>query len=296
LRCRRARPSLAGMGLTGVLLAGSSMLGSSSIGHSRLTLVRHGQSTYNAEGRFTGWADVPLTTAGHEEAKAAGRMLAGIKIDVAFTSELQRAIATADIVLDHSCSQRIPVHRHWRLNERHYGSLTGRLKADVVAEYGADMVTHFRHSYDTPPPLVDDAHPAFPGNDPMYSHVPRHLLPRGEGLHDTFLRCVPYFESAIVPELQHGQNVLVAAHGHVIRALIKHLEQLSDAQIATVSISNGVPLVYELDEHLRPIAPADGHAGKGGGGDGGGGGGDGGGGGSLAEAADEHACLGMWLR
>jgi len=244
----------------------------------QLTFVRHGQSVYNAEGRFTGWTDVPLTPLGRQEAAAGGRALAnrGARFDVCFTSELERAIDTASIVLEHCGQQHVPVRRHWQLNERHYGSLTGRLKADVTAEHGAHQVDLWRHAFDTPPPPCAESHPEHPIHDPKYASVPRHLLPAGECLRETLARCLPFYERYIAPELAAGRHVLVAAHGHIIRALIKALEQLDDDEIAHVSIPNGLPLVYQLDERLRPIRPPD-HR-------------------PQSEPGGKHACLGVWLR
>jgi 2,3-bisphosphoglycerate-dependent phosphoglycerate mutase len=168
------------------------------------------------------------------------------------------------------------VHRHWRLNERHYGMLTGQLKADAVAEHGAAQVKLWRHAYSIPPPRVAESHPLHPRHDKKYAHVPAHELPCGECLHQTLERCRPFFESHIAPELRRGRNVLVAAHGHVIRALIKELEQLSDDEVSHVSVPNGVPLVYKVDEALRPIAPLD-HIG------------------GSAAARGRYSCLGEWL-
>jgi len=247
--------------------------------HATLTFVRHGQSVWNAEGRFTGWTDVPLTALGREEAAAGGSALRehGATFDIVFTSELSRAIDTAHILLEHSGQQSdVPVHRHWRLNERHYGMLTGQLKADAVAEHGAAQVKLWRHAYSIPPPRVAESHPLHPRHDKKYAHVPAHELPCGECLHQTLERCRPFFESHIAPELRRGRNVLVAAHGHVIRALIKELEQLSDDEVSHVSVPNGVPLVYKVDKALRPIAPLD-HIG------------------GSAAARGRYSCLGEWL-
>jgi len=221
----------------------------------RVCFVRHGQSEWNAAKRFTGWTDIDLTEHGREEAAAGGMALRahGLSFDRAFTSELRRAQETLAIALHASGQPDVPTMRHWRLNERHYGALQGRGKQACVDEFGVERVRVWRNAYAVPPPLVSEHAPAFPGNDPKYATVKRSLLPRGECLHDTLQRAVPFWDEHVVPELASGRSVLIAAHGHSIRALVKHLDRISDDEIASVSIPNGIPLLYELDHDLRPI-------------------------------------------
>lgn len=226
--------------------------------HATLCLVRHGQSAWNAAHRFTGWTDVDLTDLGRHEAKVGGHALRehGVIFDRAFTSELHRAQETLAILLHSSGQHDIPVMRHWRLNERHYGGLQGRRKQACVDDFGIEQVRLWRNSYAEPPPRVTVHSPAFPGNDPKYAHVPPDLLPRGECLKDTLMRALPLWRDHVVPELAQGRNVVVAAHGHSIRALVKVLDDISDEDISSVSIPNGRPLLYNLDESLRPIRPS----------------------------------------
>jgi 2,3-bisphosphoglycerate-dependent phosphoglycerate mutase len=222
----------------------------------KLILVRHGQSTWNLENLFTGWTDVDLSEQGRSEAQQAGRELLKelITIDLAFTSVLKRAIRTLWLILDEMDLMWIPVERTWRLNERHYGALQGLNKAQTAAQHGAAQVKIWRRSYDiAPPPLAadDPRHPRF---DPRYAGVDAALLPATESLKDTLARVLPYWESRIAPELRTGKNVMVAAHGNSLRAMVKMLDNVSEADIVELNIPTGVPLVYELDARLRPIA------------------------------------------
>ena len=233
--------------------------------HATVCFVRHGQSEWNAARRFTGWTDVELTETGREEASVGGAALAayGLSFDRAYTSELRRAQETLSLVLHNSAQHSVPTMRHWRLNERHYGALQGRGKQDCVDEFGVEQVRLWRTGFSTPPPLVSAHSPAFPGNDPKYDDVPRALLPRGECLRDTLERVVPFWDEHVVPELRAGRSVLVAAHGHSIRALVKHVDGLSESDVVSLSIPNGIPLVYHLDESLTPIPHAAAHEGDG---------------------------------
>ncbi|HEX7417039.1 MAG TPA: 2,3-diphosphoglycerate-dependent phosphoglycerate mutase [Steroidobacteraceae bacterium] len=222
----------------------------------KLILVRHGQSIWNLENLFTGWTDVDLSEQGRSEAQQAGRELLKevITIDLAFTSVLKRAIRTLWLILDEMDLMWIPVERTWRLNERHYGALQGLDKAQTAAQHGAAQVKIWRRSYDiAPPPLAadDPRHPRF---DPRYAGVDAALLPATESLKDTLARVLPYWESRIAPELRTGKNVMVAAHGNSLRAMVKMLDNVSEADIVELNIPTGVPLVYELDARLRPIA------------------------------------------
>lgn len=220
-----------------------------------LVLVRHGQSEWNLENLFTGWTDVDLTDQGVGEARAAGIALReeGIGLDVAFTSVLKRAIRTLWLVLDEMNLMWIPVHRDWRLNERHYGALQGLDKAETAARHGADQVKIWRRSYDVPPPALeahDNRHPRF---DPRYRGLDQTHLPATESLATTLERVRPCWEERIAPALKGGRNVLVAAHGNSLRALVKMLEGISNQAITEFNIPTGVPRVYELDSHLRPL-------------------------------------------
>jgi len=222
---------------------------------STLVLLRHGESDWNRENRFTGWVDVPLSERGMEEARAAGRLLAdeGYGFDVTFTSVLTRAIQTANLALEELGQLWLPVHRSWRLNERHYGALQGLNKKETAERYGDDQVFAWRRSYDIPPPplgLDDERHPR---HDPRYRDLAPDLLPSGECLKDVVARMLPYWHDAIVPELRAGRRVLIAAHGNSLRALVKHLDGISDEEIPKLNIPTGIPLVYELDEGLRPL-------------------------------------------
>jgi 2,3-bisphosphoglycerate-dependent phosphoglycerate mutase len=222
---------------------------------STLVLLRHGESDWNRENRFTGWVDVPLSEFGKEEARAAGRLLAdeGYGFDVVFTSVLTRAIQSADIALEELGQLWLPVHRSWRLNERHYGALQGLDKKETAEQYGDAQVFAWRRSYDIPPPplgLNDERHPR---HDPRYRELAPDVLPSGECLKDVVARMLPYWHDVIVPELRAGRRVLVVAHGNSLRALVKHLDGISDAEIPALNIPTGIPLVYELDENLRPV-------------------------------------------
>ena len=221
----------------------------------RLILVRHGQSIWNLENLFTGWTDVDLSEVGREEALSAGRQLREerITIDVAFTSVLKRAIRTLWIMLDTMDRMWIPVERSWRLNERHYGALQGLNKAQTVAQHGEAQVKIWRRSYDVPPPPLaqdDRRHPRF---DPRYARLEDADLPATESLKDTLARVLPYWSERIAPALLAGENVLVAAHGNSLRAMVKMLDEVSEAEIVELNIPTGVPLLYDLDARLRPL-------------------------------------------
>jgi len=221
----------------------------------RLVLLRHGESDWNRENRFTGWTDVDLSARGIEEARAAGRSLAaaGLRFDLAFTSLLKRAIRTLWITLEELDQMWLPVEKSWRLNERHYGALQGLDKAEMAARFGEQQVLAWRRSYDTPPPLLEKNDSRYEGSDPRYAGV---AVPRSECLKDTVARVIPYWNSAIAPAVSAGRKVLIAAHGNSLRALVKHLDNISDADIMPLNIPTGVPLVYELDERLKPLKHA----------------------------------------
>ena len=221
----------------------------------KLVLLRHGESQWNMENKFTGWADVDLTAKGIEEAKAAGELLKseGFKFDKAFTSFQKRAIRTLWITLDGMDLMWIPVERTWKLNERFYGGLTGMNKAETAKKYGDDQVLVWRRSYDIPPPELDKSSEYYPGNDPKYASLTEKELPTTECLKDTVDRVVPYFESTIAPEIKAGKTLVIAAHGNSLRALVKYLDGMSEEEILKLNIPTGVPLVYELDENLKPI-------------------------------------------
>lgn len=221
----------------------------------KLVLLRHGESDWNRENRFTGWTDVDLSPTGIEEAKRAGRVLLekGFTFDVAFTSLLKRAIRTLWIVMDQMDLMWIPVHRSWQLNERHYGALQGLNKAETAAKHGEQQVKIWRRSYDIPPPPLDPSDPRFPGHDRRYDDLPRDQLPRTESLKDTVARFLPYWRDVIAPVVQSKKRVIIAAHGNSLRALVKHLDGISDADIVELNIPTGLPLVYELDQNLRPL-------------------------------------------
>jgi 2,3-bisphosphoglycerate-dependent phosphoglycerate mutase len=220
----------------------------------KLVLVRHGQSDWNLKNLFTGWTDVDLTEQGVREAREAGRTLldAGIRFDIAFTSVLVRAIRTLWLMLDEMDLMWIPVERHWRLNERHYGALQGLDKAETAAKHGAEQVKIWRRSYDIPPPPLEADDPRHPRHDRRYSELPASAVPATESLKITLARVQPYWEDRIVPELRNGRNVLVAAHGNSLRAMIKMLEGISDDEIVGLNIPTGVPRLYELDNDLKP--------------------------------------------
>jgi 2,3-bisphosphoglycerate-dependent phosphoglycerate mutase len=219
-----------------------------------LVLFRHGESEWNAKGLFTGWVDVLLSVKGEDEAAGAGRMLAdaGVVPDVVHTSVLTRAIQTANIALQEAGLSWLPVRRSWRLNERHYGALQGKDKAQTRSEFGDEQFMLWRRSYDVPPPPIADDDPLSQAGDPRYALLPPELRPRTECLKDVVARMLPYWYDAIVPDLAAGRTVLVAAHGNSLRALVKHLDGISDSAIAELNIPTGIPLVYELDASLRP--------------------------------------------
>ena len=222
----------------------------------QLVLIRHGQSTWNLDNRFTGWVDVDLTPLGVEQARAAGRRLkaAGFDFDIAYTSVLKRAVWTLWHTLDQLDRTWLPVVHSWRLNERHYGALEGLNKADTAAKYGDAQVLQWRRSYDTPPPALDPTDPRCERNDLRYAGLKEGEVPLTECLKDTVARVLPYWNDTIVPSLAAGKRVIVAAHGNSIRALMKHLDQISDDDIIGLEIPNGVPIVYELDSAFRPIS------------------------------------------
>jgi 2,3-bisphosphoglycerate-dependent phosphoglycerate mutase len=218
----------------------------------KLVLLRHGESDWNRENRFTGWTDVDLSQQGITEARAAGRLLKseGYDFDVAYTSMLKRALRTLWIALDELDRMWLPVEKSWRLNERHYGALQGLNKAEMAAKYGEAQVLAWRRSYDTPPPALTPDDPRYEGSDRRYAGVE---VPLTESLKDTVARAVPYWQSSIAPALRTGKRVLVAAHGNSMRALVKHLDGISDEAIVKLNIPTGIPLVYELDESLKPL-------------------------------------------
>jgi 2,3-bisphosphoglycerate-dependent phosphoglycerate mutase len=220
----------------------------------KLILLRHGQSDWNEKNLFTGWVDVPLTEQGRKEAERGGELLAevGLLPDVLYTSRLKRAIVTANIALEAADRSWIDVKRNWRLNERHYGALQGKDKAQIREEFGDDQFMLWRRSYDTPPPALDDASEWSQANDPRYADLGADV-PRTECLKDVLERFLPYWESDISVDVKAGKTVLVAAHGNSLRALVKHLDGISDEDIAALNIPTGIPLVYELDENLKPV-------------------------------------------
>ncbi len=221
----------------------------------KLVLIRHGESTWNLENRFTGWTDVALTDTGVAQAKQAGRLLkqGGYEFDLAFTSVLKRAIHTLWHALDELDRQWLPTQKHWRLNERHYGALQGLNKAETAKKFGDEQVLVWRRSYDTPPPALDASDARCERADPRYAGLAPSDVPLTECLKDTVDRVLPYWNESIAPAIQAGQRVVIAAHGNSIRALIKYLDNISDDAIVGVNVPNGIPLVYELDAHLKPI-------------------------------------------
>lgn len=221
----------------------------------KLVLIRHGESTWNLENRFTGWTDVDLTPTGIEQARQAGRLLkeAGYDFDVAYTSVLTRAIRTLHLALDEMQRLWLPTVKHWRLNERHYGALQGLNKADMAKQYGDEQVLIWRRSYDTPPPALEPTDARSERGDPRYAGLQPGEVPLTECLKDTVARVLPFWNEAIAPAIRSGQRVVIAAHGNSIRALVKYLDGISDADIVNLNIPNGIPLVYELNESLKPI-------------------------------------------
>jgi len=221
----------------------------------KVVLLRHGESTWNKENRFTGWTDVDLSEKGFVEAKKSGEVLKaeGYTFDIAFTSVLKRAIRTLWITLDKLDLMWIPVIRNWRLNERHYGALQGLNKAETAKQYGDDQVKIWRRSYDTQPPALEKSDERYPGNDPRYAKLTEEELPLTECLKDTVARFMPYWEETIAPTIKSGKKVLIAAHGNSLRALVKYLDNISEEEIVGLNIPTGIPLVYELDNDLKPI-------------------------------------------
>ena len=220
-----------------------------------LVLLRHGESIWNKENRFTGWMDVDLTEKGIQEAKQAGKILKkeGYSFDVAFTSVLKRAIRTLWIVQDEMDLMWIPVNISWRLNERCYGALQGLNKAEMAAKYGEEQILKWRRSYDIRPPALERTDEKFPANDPRYKELDNTDIPLTECLKDTVERFLPYWFEVIVPLIRSGKRVIISAHGNIIRALVKHIDDISDVDIVSINIPTGIPLIYELDERLTPI-------------------------------------------
>ena len=221
----------------------------------KLVLVRHGESIWNLENKFTGWTDVALSDNGRKEAGHAGKLLneANFSFDIAHTSYLRRAIETLWIILTELDCMWIPVKKTWKLNERHYGALQGLNKAEMTEKYGAEQVKQWRRSYDVRPPALDINDDRYPGKDPKYKDIQKEELPLTESLNDTVLRFMPYWHTEIIPDLKEGKHVLISAHGNTLRALVKHLDNISDENISNLNIPTGAPLVYELDESLKPI-------------------------------------------
>jgi 2,3-bisphosphoglycerate-dependent phosphoglycerate mutase len=221
----------------------------------KVVLLRHGESIWNKENLFTGWTDVDLSEKGREEAKQAGVMLKeqGYRFDLAYTSVLKRAIRTLWITLDEMDLMWIPVQRDWRLNERHYGALQGLNKAETAAKYGEDQVKIWRRSYDIRPPALEESDPRYPGKDPRYHNLTKEQLPLSECLKDTVDRFLPCWHDLIAPSIRSGKQVLIAAHGNSLRALVKYLEDVPDQEIVDLNIPTGVPLVEELDENLKSV-------------------------------------------
>jgi 2,3-bisphosphoglycerate-dependent phosphoglycerate mutase len=224
-----------------------------------LVLLRHGESTWNKENRFTGWVDVDLSEKGEAEARRGGDLLreAGIEPDVLHTSLQRRAIRTAQLALERTDRVWVPVRRSWRLNERHYGALQGKDKSEIREEFGEEQFMLWRRSYDTPPPPLDENDPMHPRHDSRYRDLPAEVLPATECLKDVLVRMLPYWADAIVPDLRAGRTVLVAAHGNSLRALVKHLDGIGDDEIVGLNVPTGIPLRYELDDDLRPAGPVD---------------------------------------
>jgi len=221
----------------------------------KLVLIRHGESIWNLENRFTGWADVDLTPTGIEQAQAAGRLLKaeGYEFDLAYTSVLKRAIHTLWHTLDAMDRQWLPVHNSWRLNERHYGALQGLNKAETAQKFGDEQVLVWRRSYDTPPPALEATDPRCERADLRYAKLKAQDIPLTECLKDTVNRVIPFWTESMAPAIKAGKQIVVAAHGNSIRALIKYLDNISDDDIVNLNIPNGIPLVYELDANLKPI-------------------------------------------
>jgi 2,3-bisphosphoglycerate-dependent phosphoglycerate mutase len=221
----------------------------------KLVLIRHGESTWNLENRFTGWTDVPLTATGVAQARQAGKLLreGGYEFDVAYTSVLKRAVWTLWHALDEMDRTWLPVQHDWRLNERHYGALQGLNKAETARQYGDEQVLIWRRSYDTPPPALEATDPRCERSDTRYAKLAPSQVPLTECLKDTVERVLPFWKERLAPAIQSGQRVVLAAHGNSIRAMVKYLDGISDEAIVNLNIPNGIPLVYELDAQLRPI-------------------------------------------
>ena len=221
----------------------------------KVVLLRHGESTWNKENRFTGWTDVDLSEKGVQEAKEAAILLkeGGYTFDIAYTSVLRRGIKTLWIVLDDMDLMWIPVYRSWRLNERHYGALQGYFKSEMAKEIGEEQVLIWRRSYDVPPPALKTSDPRYPGNEKKYADLNADELPLSECLKDTVARVLPYWHEIITPTIKSGKKVLVSAHGNSLRALVKYLDNMPDEEVVKLNIPTGVPLIYELDDDLKPI-------------------------------------------
>lgn len=221
----------------------------------KLVLIRHGESEWNKKNLFTGWTDVDLTEKGIKEAEEGGKVLKekGFNFDIAYTSVLKRAIRTLDIVLYEMDLMWIPVFKSYRLNERHYGALQGLNKAETTEKYGEEQVTLWRRSYDVPPPALSEDDERYPGHDPRYKDLPKEELPLTESLKSTVDRFIPYWIDVIAPTVKSGKKVVIAAHGNSLRALVKYLDEMSEEEIIKLNIPTGIPLVYELDENLKPI-------------------------------------------
>ena len=222
----------------------------------KVIFLRHGQSQWNLENRFTGWTDVPLSDKGVEEARAAGKLLKeeGFSFDAAYTSTLKRAIKTLWLVLEEMDQMWIPVTKDWRLNERHYGALQGYNKAEMAEKVGEAQVKVWRRSYDVPPPALTADDPRYPGSDPRYKNLSAAELPLTECLKDTVARVLPYWNDVICPQIRAGKSLIIAAHGNSLRALIKYLDNVSDEEIIGLNIPTGIPLLYELGDDLRPVS------------------------------------------
>ncbi|MCE7914804.1 MAG: 2,3-diphosphoglycerate-dependent phosphoglycerate mutase [Nitrosomonas sp. PRO4] len=221
----------------------------------KIVLLRHGESTWNNENRFTGWTDVDLTPKGIQEAQNAGQLLRkqGYQFDIAYTSVLKRAIRTLWITLDEMDQMWIPIQHTWRLNERHYGALQGLNKAETAAKYGDDQVLIWRRSYNVRPPALTVDDTRYPGNDPRYKDLARSDIPLTECLKDTVMRFLPYWDTIIAPQVQAGKSVIIVAHGNSLRALVQYLDNVSEEEILNCNIPTGIPLVYELNDNLQPI-------------------------------------------
>lgn len=220
----------------------------------KLVLLRHGESIWNKENRFTGWTDVNLTEKGIKEAIEAGKLLKkeGLTFDIAFTSVLRKATETLDFVLKEMGLTNIPVKKSWRLNERHYGALQGLNKSETAKKYGEEQVFLWRRSYDARPPALRETDARYPGNDPLYKNLKKEEIPLTESLRDTEMRLLPYWEQEIAPTIKKGKRVLIVAHGNSLRALVRYLDNISPQKIPQLNIPTGIPLVYELDKNLKP--------------------------------------------